>query len=85
MSKNLLADALRRYPTWGHAYIAAREELIESKRLLLHVEGLLLAMWTDITQEQIQELLPQLRERLGAFEPSDPDSALPPDNTKEPG
>ncbi len=30
--KQLLADALRRYPTWGHAWLAARD-------LLLDIEG----------------------------------------------
>jgi hypothetical protein len=32
--QELLAQALREYPTWGHAFLAERERNIELKKLL---------------------------------------------------
>lgn len=60
--KEALAEALRRYPTFGHAYLAAA-------RLLLDVEGALLGYWTDIPESVIQEWLPKFREVLGGYSP----------------
>lgn len=49
---------------------AKAEEALElTRRLLLDVEGSLLAYWTDIPQAEVQRLLPKLREMLGDYEP----------------
>lgn len=67
--KQALAQALREYPTWGDAYLAEKNRTEDLSRVLLDVEGCLLAYWTDISQETIQELLPRIREVLGDYEP----------------
>lgn len=73
MSKELLAQALREYPTFADAYLAKRQESLDAKRLLLEVEGMFLSYWTDVPQGEIQSLLPRIRAFLGDFEPaSDP-------------
>jgi hypothetical protein len=67
--KELLAQALRKYPTWGDAYIAASDELESARRLLLDVEGSLLAYWTDLPESVVQELTVAIRNELGDYEP----------------
>jgi hypothetical protein len=67
--KEMLAQALREYPTWGHAYIAREARVEALSRLLLDIEGTLLAYWTDIPQAEIQRLLPLIRETLRDYEP----------------
>jgi hypothetical protein len=65
----MLAQALREYPDWGDAYLAEKERTEALSRVLLDVEGSLLAYWTDISQEEIQRLLPLIRQTLGDYEP----------------
>jgi predicted RNA-binding Zn-ribbon protein involved in translation (DUF1610 family) len=57
----------------GQIPVAVGELLDENERLsrlLLDVEGSLLAYWTDIPQSEIQRLLPLIREELGDYEPA---------------
>ena len=54
-AKELLADALRRYPTWGDAWIDARA-------LLLDIEGTIIAYWTDIPETELERLRLRIRE-----------------------
>lgn len=69
--KQMLAECLRTYPTWGDGYIAEKERSEDLSRVLLDVEGSLLAYWTDIPQAEIQRLLPLIRQVLGDYEPND--------------
>jgi hypothetical protein len=48
-NKELLADALRRYPTWGDAWL-------DSRALLLDIEGLVIAYWTDIPEAELERI-----------------------------
>jgi hypothetical protein len=57
-------------PALLSALVVKAEEALEStRRVLLDVEGSLLAYWTDIPQTEIQRLLPLIRETLGDYEP----------------
>ncbi len=53
--RELLADALRRYTTWGDAWIEARA-------LLLDIEGSIIAYWTDIPESELERIRLRIRE-----------------------
>jgi len=53
-TKELLADALRRYPTWGDAWLEARD-------LLLDIEGTVIAYWTDIPEAELERIRKRIR------------------------
>lgn len=57
MSKELLADALRRHPTWGHAYLAERERAGALAVVVKDVWGSLLAYWDSIPAAEVQRLI----------------------------
>jgi hypothetical protein len=68
--KEMLAQALRDYPTWGDAYIAEKQRVEELSRVLLDVDGTLLAYWTDIPEAEVEQFRVLIRETLGDYEPS---------------
>jgi|GEM_PF-3756125 len=67
--KEILAQALREYPTWGDAYIAEKQRVEELSRVLLNVEGALLAYWTDWPEAEVEQFRVVIRETLGDYEP----------------
>jgi hypothetical protein len=67
-TKEELAQALREYPTWGHAMVAAQDALLRTRKLLLDVEGSLLAYWTDMPDAELSRLQGRIREELGGFD-----------------
>lgn len=67
-TKEQLAQMLREYPTWGHAAVAERERAENAYKLLLDVEGSILAYWTDIPQIELQRLQGAIRQMLGGWE-----------------
>ena len=68
-SKEELAQALREYPTWGHAMVAARQERDEARKLLLSIEGAILGYWTDMPEHVLEQFRVGIRELLGDWEP----------------
>lgn len=69
-SKEELAQALREYPTWGHAMVAAQRERDEARRLLLSIEGAILGYWTDMPESVLEQFRVQIRGLLGGWEPT---------------
>jgi hypothetical protein len=68
MSEKMTWDQANAIEAWQT--VERKEERIEElSRVLLDVEGSLLAYWTDISQEEIERLLPLIRETLGDYEP----------------
>lgn len=63
--KEMLAQALREYPTWGDAYIAEREKRDAAYGLLLEIEGAILGYWTDLPQNVLERFRVRIRELLG--------------------
>lgn len=55
--KTMLADALRAYPTWGHAYIAERERADALAAVVKDAWGSLLAFNTDIPEGEVARLV----------------------------
>lgn len=69
MPKKMSSDQAQAIEAWQE--VERKEERIEElSRLLLDVEGSLLAYWTDIPQAEIQRLLPLIREELDDYEPA---------------
>jgi hypothetical protein len=69
MPEKMSSDRAQVIEAWQT--VERNEERIEAlSRLLLDVEGSLLAYWTDIPQSEIQRLLPLIREALGDYEPA---------------
>ena len=64
-TKELLAEILREYPTWGHAAAAYKERAEDAEKLLLDVEGSILAFWTDLPESECERLRVKIREFLG--------------------
>ena len=68
MSGKMTSDQASALEAWQE--VERKDERIEElSRLLLDIEGSLLAYWTDIPQVEIQRLLPLIREALGNYEP----------------
>ncbi len=57
MSKELLADALRRHPTWGHAYLAERDRANALATVVKDVWGSLLGHWDSLPEAEVQRLI----------------------------
>jgi hypothetical protein len=55
--KQMLADALRVYPTWGHAYLAERKRADALAAVVRDAWGSLLAFYTDIPEAEVQRLV----------------------------
>jgi len=68
VSGKMTSDQASALEAWQE--VERKDERIEElSRLLLDIEGSLLAYWTDIPQVEIQRLLPLIREALGNYEP----------------
>lgn len=68
-TKDELAQALRDYPTWGHAMVAAQDDLYRTRKLLLGIEGAILGYWTDIPESILEQFRVEIRNVLGEWEP----------------
>ena len=55
--KELLAQCLREYPTWGDGYIAEKERADALASVVKDAWGSLLAYWTDMPQAEVQRLI----------------------------
>ncbi len=56
-----LAQALRRHPNWGDAFLEARE-------ILHDVEGCIIAYWTDIPEAELERIRLRIRALDGGAE-----------------
>lgn len=70
-----IADLVEQLEALDAERYEAQTALEEARRLLLDVEGSLLAYWTDISQAEVQRLTVEIRRVLGAYEPAKGDAA----------
>ena len=66
VTKEFLAELLREFPTWGHAAAVYKDRAEQAEKLLLDVEGSILAYWTDLPESECERLRVKIREFLAS-------------------